>query len=92
MPIAGEGEVARRLLRVETATRVDLDAHHGLDALALTGMARIAEVLAAIDHSEGAYTPHTAEERAHLLKAGAKSCEYCPSRLGCRFGLAGEAS
>ncbi len=92
VPVAGEGEVARRLLRVETATRVDLDAHHGLDALALTGMARIAEVLAAIDHPEGAYSPHTAEERAHLLKAGAKSCEYCPSRLGCRFGLAGEAS
>lgn len=92
VPVAGEGEMARRLLRVETATRVDLDAHHGLDALALTGMARIAEVLAAIDHPEGAYPPHTAEERAHLLKAGAKSCEYCPSRLGCRFGLAGEAS
>jgi len=90
--LPGQGPVARQMGAVETTTRVALDATYGLDGLAHTGAARIAEALDALDRPDGLFAPHSVEDRAQLKEIGARSCEYCPMQLGCRFGLAGGAA
>lgn len=61
-----------------------------LEAVAMEAKRRFAAAFDAIVAGEEPVAPHDHARRKALEDAGLRSCEGCPSRLLCRFALAGE--
>lgn len=88
------GESAKKTFEASaTTTLVTVDRERPLEGFTEATLERVGKALEALlDDARAEYAPHDAVRRAELDAAGAKSCEFCAMRLGCRFKMAGGAA
>ena len=75
-----------------TTTLVTVDRMRPLEGFTEATLQRVGDALEALLDDEAEYAPHDAVRKAELESAGARSCEFCAMRLGCRFKMAGGAA
>ncbi len=75
-----------------TTTLVTIDRMRPLDQFGESALRRVGETLEALMDDDADYAPHDEARKLELEAVGARTCEYCAMRLGCRFKMAGGAA
>ena len=87
--LAREADRAAPYEAAATTTVVTVDRARPLGGYTTMTLETLAKAIDDVSAANAEYGPHDEARHAALQRAGAKTCEYCAMRLGCRFKMAG---